>query len=176
MFKQGIWYYRHYDTCTPAVDSDGKHTPLQKEKKARSVLDSGRLTLGDWEDANTTGDEAPIPLIYADGKQSMRRAQPGTAELEDGVYGRTTPNTISSQRDFNNLNHNQAPTPCLLNSLRQGNNTYIRCTSGLSRSPIAAAVISAGLTAIGGDHFQNDETHHWPAPQHRRRMDRTRGA
>ncbi len=32
-----------------------------------------RLALGDWKDAKATGDEAPITLRYADGKQGMSK-------------------------------------------------------------------------------------------------------
>ena len=38
--------------------------------------------------------------------------------------------------------------PCVLNSLRQGDNAYCHCVTGVSRAPRAAAVISAKLMGI----------------------------
>ena len=38
--------------------------------------------------------------------------------------------------------------PCLFNSLRQGENAYVHCVSGISRAPVAAAVMSAVLMNI----------------------------
>ena len=45
----------------------------------------------------------------------------------------------------------RALLPCLINSLRQGDNAYIHCVSGLSRAPVAAAVASARAMCISFD-------------------------
>ena len=45
----------------------------------------------------------------------------------------------------------RALLPCLINSLRQGDNAYIHCVSGLSRAPVAAAVVSAKAMCIKFD-------------------------
>ena len=37
---------------------------------------------------------------------------------------------------------------CLVNSLRQGDNAYVHCISGITRAPTAAAVMSAMLMGI----------------------------
>ena len=42
----------------------------------------------------------------------------------------------------------QALLPCLVNSLRQGDNAYVHCVSGTARAPVAAAVMSAKLMGI----------------------------
>ena len=51
---------------------------------------------------------------------------------------------------------------CLINSLRQGDNAYVHCVSGLSRAPMAAAVLCAMLMGIRFEEAQDiiDQTRH----------------
>ena len=42
----------------------------------------------------------------------------------------------------------RALKPCLVNSLRQGDNAYVHCVSGISRAPMASAVIGSILMGI----------------------------
>ena len=44
---------------------------------------------------------------------------------------------------------------CLVNSLRQGDNAYVHCVSGLSRAPKAAAVMGAMLMGINFETAQD---------------------
>ena len=174
--RQGSEYDECYDTGTPAAEIGIGSTPLQMEHEPLCALEPRRLAPDSWEDADDAGDEAPIPPIHAGGIHCSRGVQPWTAMRDNGGFNKTTPDTDSSQGGSNNLNHSQALMSGLLDSLRRGSNAYVHCTSGFARSPIVAAVIMAGLAAIDGDHFENDDTRHGPTPQHHRPMDQTRGA
>ena len=44
--------------------------------------------------------------------------------------------------------HIEAIMDCVINSIRQGDNAYVHCISGLSRAPVAAAIFSAKLMGI----------------------------
>ena len=46
------------------------------------------------------------------------------------------------------LSDMRALRPCLVNSLRQGDNAYVHCVSGITRAPMAAAVMCAMLMGI----------------------------
>jgi len=69
-----------------------------------------------------------------------------------GEWGMFIPGTKAFRCEMSNpdarLADMQALKPCLVNSLRQGDNAYVHCVSGLSRAPLAAAVMSAVLMGI----------------------------
>ena len=44
--------------------------------------------------------------------------------------------------------HIESFIDCLVNSLRQGDNAYVHCISGISRAPMAAAILGAKLMGI----------------------------
>jgi hypothetical protein len=73
--------------------------------------------------------------------------------LEDGgEWGMSIPDTLVFRCEMSKasarLKDMQALMPYLLNSLRQGDNAYVHCVTGVSRAPRAAAVISAKLMGI----------------------------
>jgi len=47
--------------------------------------------------------------------------------------------------------HMEATMDCVINSVRQGDNVYVHCVSGLSRGPVAAMILSAELMGISMD-------------------------
>ena len=66
-----------------------------------------------------------------------------------GEAGIQIPGTLAFRCEMSNI-HKRGPDlrallPCLINSLRQGDNAYIHCVSGISRAPVAAAITSAKL-------------------------------
>ena len=72
-----------------------------------------------------------------------------------GEVGMVIPNTIVFRCEMSNPRIRGGDLrlllPCLINSLRQGDNAYIHCVSGLSRAPVAAAIASAELMCISFD-------------------------
>ena len=68
---------------------------------------------------------------------------------EGGEAGMRVPDTIVFRCEMSNHRTRGGDLklllPCLINSLRQGDNAYIHCVSGLSRAPVAAAIVSAKL-------------------------------
>jgi hypothetical protein len=76
--------------------------------------------------------------------------EPTQVEVEQnsgqGIY---IPESIAFRFEISNphgrLGDMQSLRPCLVNSLRQGDNAYIHCISSMTRAPMAAAVLSAML-------------------------------
>ena len=68
---------------------------------------------------------------------------------EKGETGMQIPGTLAFRCEMSNRHTRgtdlRALLPCLINSLRQGDNAYIHCVSGISRAPVAAAITSAKL-------------------------------
>jgi len=69
-----------------------------------------------------------------------------------GEWGMLIPGTRTFRCETSNpearLADMRALKACLVNSLRQGDNAYVHCVSGLSRAPMAAAVMCAMLMGI----------------------------
>ena len=69
-----------------------------------------------------------------------------------GESGRYIPGTLVFRCEMSNNKARgadmRALMPCLVNSLRQGDNAYVHCVSGLSRAPVAAGVMGAKLMGI----------------------------
>ena len=69
-----------------------------------------------------------------------------------GEWGMIIPDSLVFRCEMSNphdrLKDMQELLPCVLNSLRQGDNAYCHCVTGVSRAPRAAAVISAKLMGI----------------------------
>ena len=83
------------------------------------------------------------------------RRNPTDVQVEwdgTGEAGMLIPNTVSFRCEMSNsrarLADMRALRPCLLNSLRQGDNAYVHCVSGISRAPMATAVMGAMLMGI----------------------------
>ena len=72
--------------------------------------------------------------------------------IAGGEVGMRIPGALVFRCEMSNLNTRgsdmRSLLPCLINSLRQGDNAYVHCVSGLSRAPMAAAVMSAKLMCI----------------------------
>jgi hypothetical protein len=71
---------------------------------------------------------------------------------KDGAWGMLIPDTVPFRCEMSNPNSRlqdmRMLKSCLMNSLRQGDNAYIHCITGITRAPMAAAVISAMLMGI----------------------------
>jgi len=71
---------------------------------------------------------------------------------DDGGDGMIIPDTVQFRCEMSNPHARLADMrmlkSCLVNSLRQGDNAYVHCVSGISRAPMAAAVMSAMLMGI----------------------------
>jgi len=70
----------------------------------------------------------------------------------DGEWGRFIPGTKAFRCVMSNPQVRsgdvQALRSCLINSLRQGDNAYVHCVSGISEAPMTAALLSAMLMRI----------------------------
>ena len=70
----------------------------------------------------------------------------------DSGEGMYIPGSIPFRCEMSNpharLSDMRVLRPCLVNSLRQGDNAYVHCISGITRAPMAAAVMSAMLMGI----------------------------
>ena len=78
---------------------------------------------------------------------------PTAVEVEkDGEQGMHIPGTISYRCEMSNpharLIDMRLLRSTLVNSLRQGDNAYVHCVSGISRAPMAAAVMCSLLMKI----------------------------
>ena len=64
-----------------------------------------------------------------------------------GDWGMLIPNTVTFRCEMSNpharLDDMNVLKSCLVNSLRQGDNAYVHCISGISRAPMAAAAVAA---------------------------------
>jgi len=73
-------------------------------------------------------------------------------EEPDGEWGMDIPGTKPFRCEMSNsqarLADMRALRSCVVNSLRQGDNAYVHCVSGISRAPMAAAVLCAMLMGI----------------------------
>jgi len=71
---------------------------------------------------------------------------------DSGGDGMIIPDTVQFRCEMSNPHARLADMrmlkSCLVNSLRQGDNAYVHCISGISRAPMAAAVMSAILMGI----------------------------
>jgi hypothetical protein len=71
---------------------------------------------------------------------------------QDSGEGMYIPGTVPFRCEMSNphsrLQDMRMLKSCLVNSLRQGDNAYVHCISGITRAPIAAAVMSAMLMGI----------------------------
>jgi len=79
-------------------------------------------------------------------------AEPTQVVVDWGQPGMYIPGAIVFRCEMSNPNVREteirALRPCLMNSLRQGDNAYVHCISGYTRAPLAAAVMSAMLMGI----------------------------
>ena len=77
---------------------------------------------------------------------------PTAVEVERGVEGMHIPGTMSYRCEMSNpharLADMRSLRSTLVNSLRQGDNAYVHCISGISRAPMAAAVMCSLLMKI----------------------------
>ena len=85
---------------------------------------------------------------------------PTHVQVEQGSgEGMYIPGTIPFRCEMSNpharLSDMRVLKPCLVNSLRQGDNAYVHCISGITRAPMAAAVMSAGLMGISLEEAKN---------------------
>jgi len=80
-------------------------------------------------------------------------------EEPDGEWGMDIPGTKPFRCEMSNsqarLADMRALRSCLVNSLRQGDNAYVHCVSGISRAPMAAAVMCAMLMGISFEEAKN---------------------
>ena len=79
--------------------------------------------------------------------------QPTEVQVEPGgEEGMLIPGTVVFRCEMSNRHTRLADMrvlkPCLVNSLRQGDNAYVHCVSGISRAAMAAAVMSSILMGI----------------------------
>ena len=78
--------------------------------------------------------------------------EPTQVQVDWGDLGMYIPGAIPFRCEMSNpharLPEMRALRPCLINSLRQGDNAYVHCVSGVTRAPMAAAVMSAMLMGI----------------------------
>ena len=69
-----------------------------------------------------------------------------------GEAGMYIPDTVIFRCEMSNAKARRADMralkSCLLNSLRQGDNAYVHCVSGISRAPMAASVMGALLISF----------------------------
>ena len=77
---------------------------------------------------------------------------PTDVEVQRGQWGKRIPDTMAFRCEMSNsrqrLTDMRALKPHVVNSLRQGDNAYIHCVSGISRAPAAAAVLLSSLMDI----------------------------
>jgi hypothetical protein len=77
--------------------------------------------------------------------------EPGT----DGEIGMLIPDTLLFRCEMSHSGHREgdieALSACFVNSLRKGDNGYIHCVSGISRAPMAAAILCSMLMGISFD-------------------------
>ena len=104
---------------------------------------------------------APSIQVFCFSRQPTR-----VAVIEGGAQGMWIPGTRSFRCE---MSHTQARSrdvralmPSLFNSLRQGDNAYVHCVSGLTRAPMAAALLSAKLMGVSFKEAQDiiDQTRH----------------
>jgi len=93
-----------------------------------------------------------------------------------GEWGMLIPGTRAFRCEMSNpearLADMRALKACLVNSLRQGDNAYVHCVSGLSRAPMAAAVMGAMLMGISFEEAKGiiDQTRNVDFDKGERRM------
>ena len=79
-------------------------------------------------------------------------AEPTQVQVDWGVSGMYIPRATTFRCEMSHPRLRQAEMralmPILVNSLRQGDNAYVHCVSGLSRAPMAATVMCAVLMGI----------------------------
>jgi len=110
----------------------------------------GELWLGPLPTEQRLGkinETKPSIQVYCFAKSPTQvQVEPG------GEWGMLIPGTRAFRCEMSNpevrLADMRALRACLVNSLRQGDNAYVHCVSGLSRSPMAAAVMGAMLMGI----------------------------
>jgi hypothetical protein len=92
---------------------------------------------------------------------------PTDCEVEPrGEQGMFIPHTMNFRLEMSNPHGRsrdiRALKTILINSLRQGDNAYVHCISGLSRAPVAAALIGADLMGVTFRDAQGiiDQTRH----------------
>jgi hypothetical protein len=77
---------------------------------------------------------------------------PTEVDVQRGEGGELIPGTMPFRCEMSNtrqrLTDMRALMPRVINSLRQGDNAYIHCVSGISRAPVAAAVLASSLMNI----------------------------
>jgi hypothetical protein len=77
---------------------------------------------------------------------------PTDVEVQRGERGELIPGTMAFRCEMSNsrqrLTDMRALKPRVVNSLRQGDNAYIHCVSGISRAPVAATVLASSLMDI----------------------------
>ena len=81
---------------------------------------------------------APVTSVAVDGSPDQR--------------GMWIPGALPLRCEMSNPNNREYDIEeimdCVINSVRQGDNAYVHCISGLSRGPVAAAIFSAKLMGI----------------------------
>ena len=79
------------------------------------------------------------------------KKSPAEVDVQRGERGEIIPDTMAFRCEMSNsrqrLADMRALKPRVVNSLRQGDNAYIHCVSGISRAPFAAAVLASSLMA-----------------------------
>ena len=86
---------------------------------------------------------------------------PTRVEVEEGEgeWGMFIPETAFYRCEMSNPERRSGDVrgliPCLYNSLRQGDNAYVHCVSGLSRAPLAAALQGAVLMGTDFERAQS---------------------
>ena len=77
---------------------------------------------------------------------------PTEVEVRRGEKGERIPDTMAFRCEMSNsrqrLTDMRLLKPRVVNSLRQGDNAYIHCVTGVSRAPVAAAVIASSLMDV----------------------------
>jgi hypothetical protein len=93
--------------------------------------------------------------------------QPTQVTVTDGgAQGMWIPGTKSFRCEMSRAQSRsrdvRALMPCLFNSLRQGDNAYVHCISGVTRAPMAAALFSAKLMGVSFKEAQDivNQTRH----------------
>ncbi len=119
---------------------------------AKVCEDNGRgeLWLGPIPTAQRIGtisETKPSIQVYCFAKA------PTDVEVEPGgEWGMFIPETMAFRCEMSNpkarIADMRALRSCLVNSLRQGDNAYVHCVSGISRAPMAAAVMITMLMGI----------------------------
>ena len=87
------------------------------------------------------------------------KAPPNVQVEPGGEWGMLIPETKAFRCEMSNpqtrLADMRTLMSCLVNSLRQGDNAYVHCVSGLSRAPMAAAVMGSMLMGISFEETQD---------------------